>query len=56
MIPTPLPEIIPLRSAFEGFGRTSDKKMAMNNGTWVLDACQRTLIYLGDLGKKLYNQ
>lgn len=32
-----------------GFGQKSTKKEG--NESWVLGTCQRTLIYLGDLGK-----
>ena len=38
---------------FKGFGQTSRKKKSMVSESWVLGTCQRTLIYLGDLGKNL---
>ncbi len=38
---------------FKGFGQTSKKKKSMVSESWVLGTCQRTLIYLGDLGKNL---
>lgn len=39
---------------FVGFGRPSLKANRKSNESWVLGTCQRTLIYLGDLGRNVF--